>query len=260
MKRYLKLWYIYSLYSTQIGLQSRFGAVLFMVGKFMRFGIFLFFIFLLSSTVKEISGYTFWEMMLIFATFNLIDVSSQFFFREVYRFRNYVVDGSVDYFLVRPMKPLFRFLLGGADIFDVPLFIISILLVVLSLVKIGDLSFIGLFSYIVLVLNGLLIALAFHVLVLTIGILSTVVDNALWLYGDIVEMGKIPINLYQKPLSSILTFLIPVGVMITFPAQAAFGELMPQLILVSFMICFGLLLFSVISWRFALKRYASASS
>jgi len=251
---------MYSLYSTQIGLQSRFGAVLFLVGKFMRFGIFLFFIFLLSSTVKEISGYTFWEMMLIFATFNLIDVSSQLFFREVYRFRNYVVDGSVDYFLVRPMKPLFRFLLGGADIFDLPLFIISILLVILSLAKIGDMNLVGLISYILLVLNGFLIALSFHVLVLTIGVLSTGVDNALWLYGDITEMGKIPINLYKKPLSSFLTFVIPVGVMITFPAQAAFGELLPQLVLISFMIGFGLLTFSMISWRFALIKYASASS
>lgn len=260
MKRYVKLWYMYSLYSTQIGLQSRFGAVLFMIGKFLRFGVFLFFISILSSSVNEISGYTFWEMMLIFATFNLIDVASQFLLREVYRFRNYVIDGSIDYFLIRPMKPIFRFLFGGADVFDIPLLLISIFLVILSIYKIGNIEISGIVLYIVLVLNGFLITISFHIFVLAIGILSTSVDNALWLYGDLTEMGKIPIDLYQKPLSSFLTFIIPVGVMITYPAQVAFGDLLPQLVVLAFIIGFGTLIFSAFAWRFALKRYASASS
>lgn len=251
---------MYSVYSTQIGLQSRFGALLFVIGKFMRFGIFLFFILLLSSSVKQISGYTFWEMILVFATFNLIDVAAQLFFREVYRFGGYVIDGSVDYFLVRPIKPIFRFLFGGADILDVPLLIISLLLVIFSLFKLGDVNFYGIILYVLLIINAFLIVLSFHVFILAIGVLSNGVDNTLFLYRDITAMGKIPIDLYKKPLSSFLTFVIPIGIMITFPAQAASGQLMPQLILISFMIGGIFLLFSSITWRFALRRYSSASS
>lgn len=251
---------MYSIYSTQIGLQSRFGSLLFVIGKFLRFGIFFFFIALLSSTVNEISGYTFWEMMLVFSTFNLIDVSAQLFFREVYRFRSYVVDGSVDYFLVRPIKPVFRFLFGGADILDIPLLIISILLVGFSIFKIGNVDIQGILLYLILLINGFIIALSFHVFVLALGILSTEVDNTLWLYRDLVSMGKIPIDLYKSPLNSILTFIVPIGIMISFPSQAAFGTLLPQLVVVSLLIGIILLLLSSFSWRLAIKRYSSASS
>lgn len=251
---------MYSVFSTQIGLQSRFGAFLFVIGKFMRFGLFFFFIALLSSSVKEISGYTFWQMILVFATFNLVDVASQLFFREVYQFRSYVVDGSVDYSLIRPMKPVFRFLFGGADILDVPLFIISILLVIFSFYKIGGIEIQGIFLYLVLIVNAFIIALSFHVFILALGILSTEVDNTLWLYRDLTSMGKIPINLYKRPLSSILTFVIPIGIMITFPSQAAFGSLLPELVIISILIGGIFLLLSSFSWRFAIRRYSSASS
>jgi ABC-2 type transport system permease protein len=226
----------------------------------MRFGIFFFFIFILSGSVEEISGYTFWEMVLVFATFNLVDVSSQLFFREVYRFRSYVLDGSVDYFLVRPMKPIFRFLFGGADILDIPLFVISIFLIVFSFSKISDISLGGIILYIFLIFNAFIIALAFHVFVLGVGVLTTEVDNTLWLFRDLTSMGRIPIDLYKNPLQSFLTFIIPIGIMITFPAKAASGSLLPNLVIISFLVGFIFIIASLFFWRYSLRRYSSASS
>lgn len=260
MKRYLKLWYLLSIFSTQIGLESRFGAVFFLIGKFLRFIVFFFFIFILASTVKYIAGYTLWQMILIFATFNLIDVSSQFFFREVYKFRGYVVQGTLDYFLIKPVIPLFRFLFGGADALDLPILITSIVLVFISLIKVGDVTWVGIVLYIALILNALTISLSFHIFILALGILTTNVDNLLWLYRDLIEMGKIPVTLYKYPLRGIITFVIPVGIMITFPAQAAFGDLFPELVLLSFLMGFIFILLSGVFWRFSIKRYSSASS
>ena len=48
----------------------------------------------------------------------LIDVISQFLFREVYRFRPLVVSGEFDLVLVKPVSSLFRSLAGGADVID----------------------------------------------------------------------------------------------------------------------------------------------
>lgn len=260
MKRYLKIWYLYSVYSTQVGLQSRFGAILFVIGKFLRFGLFLFFIFILSSSVKEISGYNFWQMIFIFATFNLLDVCAQLFLREVYHFREYVITGSIDYFLVRPIKPIFKFLFGGADVLDVPLFIVSLIFLIISFFNVGEVSISGIFLFLMLLINALLIALSFHIFILSIAILTTEIDNTLWLYRDLISMGKIPIDLYRDPIRSIITFAIPVGIMVTFPAKAMFGSLSLQLIILSFLVGLSFLTVSSLSWRFALKRYSSASS
>jgi len=260
MKRYLKLWYLYSLYSTQIGLQSRFGVVLFLIGKFLKFGMFFFFIYILSSSVKDIAGYSFWQIIFVFSTFNLIDIIAQIFLREVYRFRSYVVSGNMDYLLVRPVVPLFRFLFGGADILDLPVFFVSFGLLIFSFFKIGGADISGIIIYISLIANALLIALAFHIFVLSIGILTTEVDNSLWLYRDLVSMGKIPVTFYTQPVQSVITYIIPIGIMITFPAEAIFGTLKSQLILISFAVGFLFMLVALLSWRFAIKRYSSASS
>ncbi len=260
MKRYFRLWYLYSVYSTQIGLQSRFGAILFMIGKFLRFGMFLFFILILSTTVKEIAGYTLWQMIFIFATFNFIDVTSQLVFREVYHFRNYVVNGEIDYFLIRPVIPLFKFLFGGADVLDLPLFFVSIGLLIISVIQIGNITMEGISLYILLLVNSFVIVTALNILILSVGILTTEVDNTLFLYRDLISMGRVPINLYKSPLRGIITFIIPIGLMITFPAQAAFGTLLPQLVIVSLVIGIFFFVFASFSWRFSLRRYSSASS
>lgn len=260
MKRYLKLWYIYSAYTTQIGLQSRFGSFLFFIGKILRFGVFLFFIYILSSAVEEVAGFTFWQLIFIFATFNLIDITSQLLLREVYRFRGYVVSGAVDYFLIRPINPIFRFLFGGADILDIPIFLISLIFIFISFLHLGDINIINVVYYISLVFNAFLIALSFHILILSMGILTTEVDNALWLYRDLTAMGRIPVDLYSQPLRSVITFLIPIGVMMTFPGKALFGMLSIQLFILSFLIGVFCLVTSIFIWKFSLKRYSSASS
>lgn len=260
MKRYLKLWYLYSIYTMQTGLESRFGAILFLIGKLLRFGLFFSFIFIISSAVQNIAGYTFWQMIFVFATFNLVDITSQLFLREVYRFRSYVISGNLDYFLVRPISPVFRFLFGGSDILDLPLFFISIVFLLISLYQIGGTTLEGLISFILLIFNAFVIALSFHLFVLAIGILTTEVDNALWLYRDLTSMGRFPITFYTQPVQAIITFVVPIGIMISFPAEAIFGTLQPLLIVVSFIVGFLFLLLGSLSWRFAIKRYSSASS
>lgn len=260
MKRYLKLWYMYSVFTTQTALESRFGAILFTIGKFLRFGLFFSFIFIIASSVQEIGGYTFWQMIFVFATFNLVDITTQLFLREVYRFRGYVTSGNLDYFLVRPISPIFRFLFGGSDILDVPLFILSIIFLFISLYMIGGTTITGSIIYILLIFNAFIIALSFHLFVLAVGILTTEVDNALWLYRDLTAMGRIPVTFYTQPVQALITFAIPVGIMITFPAEAVFGSLQGYLLIISFIVGIAFLLLGSLSWRFAIKRYSSASS
>ena len=260
MTRYLKLWYRWSVYSAEIALQSRFGALLFVIGKFIRFGLFLFFIVLISHRVQIVGGYTLWQVIFLYATFNFIDTQAQFFLREVYRFRYYVITGEMDYFLVKPVSPLIRFLFGGGDILDFPLLITSIIFLVFSAIQIGPIDSIHLIIFLVLIVNALFIALSFHIIVLVLGILTSEVENTLWLYRDLTAMGRIPIDLYKEPIRWVVTFVIPVGIMMTFPVKAILGKLDLGLILFSITLSLGLFIFSLYSWKFALRRYSSASS
>lgn len=260
VKKYLRIWWLLSTKAAQIAFVSRFGAIGFLIGKLIRFAFFLFFLLIIIDRTKAIVGYSLWQIIFFYATFNLIDILVQFFLREVYRFRSYVVSGDFDFFLVKPYSPLFRSLFGGADPLDIPMIILSLVFVIGSGIMIGNISILSVGLYILLLINSFFIALAFHIIVLAIGVLTTEVDNTIWLYRDLTQMGRLPIDIYIEPLRSVLTFAIPVGIMITFPAKALMGLLSPLAILVAVVVSVGVFSMAFFLWRFSLTQYSSASS
>lgn len=260
MKKYVKLWWLLTLNATQTTLASRFGATIFLFGKFLRFGFFFFFLFVLLGRAQTLAGYNATQVFFFYLTFNLIDDIPQLFFREVYRFRQQVLSGNFDYYLVRPISVLFRSLFGGSDILDIPLTLIIVVLLFMVGAHLPGITLLTFIAYIFLVVNAVLIAAAFHIGVLCLGVLTTEVDNSIMLYRDFTQMGRFPIDIYKEPLRGVLTFVIPVGIMMTIPAKVLMGIFTPQILVVSFAIGITSFMLSILLWRYALRAYASASS
>ncbi len=260
IKRYFRLWWQFTKITTQIAFQSRFGAIVFLIGKFLRFGFFLLFLVLLVTKTNGILGYSFWQVLFFFATFNVLDTIPQFLWREVYRFRTYVMRGFFDYIITKPVSPLFRCLFGGSDMLDMLILFISLFFVVYAGMQIGTITSQGIVLYIFLMVNALLISLSFHIFVLAIGMLTTEVDNAIMLYRDLTQMGRVPVDIYQEPIRGFITFIIPIGIMMTFPAKALMGLLSFWNITMAAIFAFLFFGLSIFLWRFSLRRYASASS
>ena len=80
------------------------------------------------------------------------------------------------------------------------------------------------------------------------------------IYRDVTSMGKYPIDIYTEPLRSIITFVIPVGILMSVPTKALLGVLNISTVIASFLIGFFTFIFSILLWRYSLKRYTSASS
>lgn len=259
MKRYLSTWLLFTSRVTEIAFASRLGVVFFTLGKLLRFIFFLIFLLLLSTRIEEVAGYSLWEVILFYLTFNLIDILTQFFFREVYKFRQYIITGNFDYILTKPISPLFRSLLGGSDVLDLLTVFPLMLFIGYTFHMIGS-SPMEISLYIMLVLNAFLIAGALHILVLALGVMTTEVDNAIWMIRDVTQLGRIPVDIYREPLSWILTFIVPVAAMITIPAQSAIGIFSLQGVGIAFLFSGGFLLLSLKAWSAALKQYTSASS
>lgn len=240
-------------------LTQRLGLIVFLLGKIMRFALFLIFLIFLLKGTKNLAGYNLNQTVFFFLTFNLIDITSQFLFREVYRFRQYIVTGSFDLSLVKPISALFRSLMGGADIID----LITIPPLVIALIVIGkslNPTFLSVLLYFVLLINGLLIATAFHIAVLSLGIITFEIDHTIMIYRDLTSLGRLPIDIYKQPLQGILTYLIPVGIMISLPAKTLMGRGSPLIILLAIFIGLLSIFLSIRFWNYALTKYSSASS
>lgn len=258
--KYIKIWWLTTAKVTQIAFVSRFGAAAFILGKVLRFAFFLFFLLILGSKTRSIAGFSIYEIIFFFATFNLVDTTAQFFLREVYRFRYYVTSGEFDYFLTKPISPLLRSLFGGSDILDLPILLLSIIFIVYSAAHLGTVNLFSSLLYVLLIANGLLLALSLHILILAMGVLTTEIDHTIMIYRDITQMGRLPIDIYKQPLSWILTYILPVAIMMTTPAKALIGSLNLSILVAAFIISLTFLVLSVKIWQFALKNYSSVSS
>mgnify|MGYP001078054541 CR=1 FL=1 len=257
IKRNLKILLLLTYNSLKITSQSRQGMIFFTLGKILRFLLLFGIIFLVFSKTKIIAGWSLKQVIILYLTFNFIDTFSQVLYREVYRFRPLVVSGNLDLILVKPYHPFLRLLLGGVDLFDLLLLLPYLFLLLLFIFQ-ENVSFFSFLLYLVLVVNGLIIATAFHIGVLGFGLLTTEIDNVIMIYRDLLNLGRFPIEIYQQVISLIFTFIIPIGVMITFPVKALFGFLSFKNIVFSFFISFFLLWLSVKLWQIGLKRYQSA--
>ncbi|TSC87794.1 MAG: ABC-2 type transport system permease protein [Microgenomates group bacterium Gr01-1014_16] len=234
--------------------------LLFFTSKLLRYALFMSFLYYLGTGVKLIGGYTWEQMLFFYLIFILIDTIVQMFFREVYRFRSLVVTGGFDMVLAKPFPPLVRCLLGGPDFIDLGvLVILSIVIIYFTSVYIHP-SLSQTLSFFLMLSNAFIVATAFHILVLAIGILTLSVDHLVMVYRDLTALVRIPVDLFTEPVRSLITFVIPVGLMFTFPAKTLLGLLSPSLILFSFIFAICYLLFALKFWHFALRRYSSASS
>ena len=118
IRKYLKVWWLYTIISFQTQLNVRWGLLLFLIAKILRFAMYILFIVILLTETRLLAGYSLDQMILFFLSFNLVDMLAQLFLREVYRFRAQIVSGNFDFYLIKPVNPLFRSLFGGPDLLD----------------------------------------------------------------------------------------------------------------------------------------------
>jgi ABC-2 type transport system permease protein len=255
-----KIWLLFTKNSFEQLLLNRGLMVIFIFGKLARLGMFLFFLSLLFRGITSLGGYTASQIFFFYLAFNFIDSTAQFFLREVYRFRSLVVSGDLDLVLVKPFNPLVKVLFGGADLMDLFMLVLITTLMIYVGVTGVTLNLFSWLGFFVLVLNALLIAVAFHIVVLAIGVVTLSVDHIVMIYRDLTALMRIPVDLYVQPLRSLLTFVIPLGIMFTFPPKFLMGLLSPSLILVSLGVAVLSVYLSLWLWHSSLRHYQSASS
>jgi ABC-2 type transport system permease protein len=102
------------------------------------------------------------------------------------------------------------------------------------------------------------------ILVVSAAFFVVKVDNLSYLFGSLFDAGRWPIDVFRGVFHGALrfafTFVFPLALMTTYPAQALLGKLDARTALLAMA---GGLLFSAVArgvWKRALARYTSASS
>ena len=115
-------------------------------------------------------------------------------------------------------------------------------------------------GFAVLSLVSLLLLTAIHIFVAGLGVITTEVDHTIWVFRNLSGLAQAPVDIYSEGLRTVLTFVIPVGLIFTFPAKTLYGLLNPAAIgwAIAFAVVFYVLALKF--WHYSLKLYSSASS
>lgn len=259
-KKIIKVWLFMASRVAQLQLINNWSAPLFLIGKIVRFGLTFIFIFSLLSANTKLSNYSRDQVIVFFLIFNLVDITSQAFFRGVYQFRRLVVSGDYDMQLLKPLPSLFIPVFGLADFLDIITLIPLWLIIIKYLINLNLMQSYNFLFFLIFLVNSLLIAFAFHLIVCSVCILTTEIDHLVWIYRGIVGIAKVPTDIYPRLVQGLLTFIVPATILMTVPAKALLGFLTWPWAVLAFAVGGFSLYFSFRFWNFALKRYSSASS
>lgn len=237
---------------------SSFG---YLVGKLVRLGFFLLFLSAIFKHTDALAGYSLAEAALFFLTFNIVDIAAQLFFRGIYGIRGLVREGDFDYFLIQPLNVLYRVAFNTVDFLDV-VTIVPVLITTFWVTRYlpAHHEWSHWIWYAILMVNGMVIAFAIHVAVAALAVLTQEMDNTIWIYRDLMTLGRFPNDIYDASMRCVLTFIVPVAVMVSFPAKAFLGRLSPIWILHSFAVAAISMAASLKFWQFATRQYTSSSS
>lgn len=233
----------------------------YLAGKIIRFVLFLVFLLYLVQKSQSLVTFNRYEVLFFYLVFNFVDIIAQSFMRGTYDIGNRIRRGQFDFFLAQPVNVVFRSLSCIVDVLD---FLTLIPVVPLLFWTVSKLPVsIGLpqvFTFVLLLVNGLLIALAFHILAAGIAVFTFESHHVMFLYRNLLNMVRFPIDIYPSALQFVMTVFVPVGVMVAFPAKALLGLLSWQWVIYSFFIAAVFLFGSLKFWHFSLRHYQSASS
>lgn len=250
--------------STQNELTYQMNFWISLIHSLLNFGVGILAVGIVFSQVQQVHGWDFGSTMAVLGVFLTLGALRGLFIGPsldaLAGMDGEVWTGRFDYTLMRPVDVQFQASFRHWQ----PLALIDLFLGLgvlgVAVVQMGEgLTWMRIASFIVAISAGLVILyailLAFAGLVFwSPGFLFT------WVFDAFFQMARYPVSFYPPWIRFVLTWVIPVGLMTTIPAQALKGELSAPLLLASVMFSMLVLLFVTWLFRTGLRRYASASS
>jgi ABC-2 type transport system permease protein len=140
---------------------------------------------------------------------------------------------------------------------DVPIILITFIVLIPEIAK-GGIAI--LLPLAIATVASLMMTTAVYTAVASFGIITTEVDHLIWVFRDVSQMARFPVEIYGSIAKTILTYLLPVGIIYTLPAETLMGLTNVKTAMASLLVAGIFLVASMGYWRYALKRYSSGGS
>ncbi len=210
----------------------------------------------------DMAGWSYYEALLVIGLFQVFTGLIDALLRpNIQAILEHIRKGTLDFVLLKPVDSQF-FVSTRQIVFwkflDVMVGLLVIGYALNRLNIVPDLGRIALF--VLMLVLGAIMLYAIWMSLITTAFWFVRVDNISELLYSMFEAGRFPIGVFNGVIRFVLTFVVPVAFMTTFPAAVLLGTLDWHFVLIGILLAAALMFLSVRFWRFALRFYTSASS
>lgn len=262
MTRYLHLLRVFTAATIAAQLEYRanfVGALLASLGEVAVALLGLSVVFMQPGTTS-VGGWSFREALLVTGFFMLTEgVISVFIQPNMSKIAENIRTGNMDFTLLKPIDAQFNVSARSLNILRLPDLLIGLGLLLYAAAGL-PVTFGGVLAATGLYLSGVVIVYCIWLALSTTAFWFVKTQNATELFNGVFGAARFPATSFPLPVRFFLTFIVPVTLITTVPAQALLGRLTPALALVSPLIALVLAVATRLFWQKAVASYTSASS
>ncbi|WP_224247326.1 ABC transporter permease [Hyalangium gracile] len=219
-------------------------------------------LFVVYGERQAIAGWSFAEALLVVGWFTLLQgILEGAITPSLNSVVEHIRKGTLDFVLLKPADAQFLVSTTGFEPWRATNVLTGIAIFVYAFHLLGrGPSIPGLFASLVLLVTSTLLLYSMWILTVSAAFFVVKVDNLTYFFQSIFDAARWPSAVFKGPLAFVFTFIIPLALMTTFPAEAMLGRLSLRALVTAVV---GSLAFAFISrrvWLRSIGHYTSASS
>lgn len=240
----------------------RFNFIGDLVDSLANFLVSIIFFEAIYANIDSIGGWSKYETLLLVGTAGIVSsIIYMLFMNNLPRIQRYIMDGDLDYILLKPCNELFyisfRYFYFGGITNAVP----SVLLIIYSFTRLNiDISAYQAIAFAFFILCGVITSYSLWLIVMTFSFYFIKVGHLHELFLSSLKFIEYPGEIYKGVLRKTFTFIIPFLAIANLQVEFILSKITLKNSLNIVLISIVFLFLSIKFWKKSLKWYQSASS
>ena len=261
--RYAKLLALFIKIGLLRQMAYRFHFFMMVIGKIIRIGLLFLFFQAIFLKVDRIGEWKYNEVLLLFATFHLVDYIMSITFQRNLAFHlpNRIRMGELDARMILPVNLLFMVSLEDIDMMDFFSFLPSLCFLGYVLYQLDcSVTLTQIFSYMLLLVNALIFLFGVVLIIATVSFWSTQSYGLSRIFDNLLRVCRYPLDIFEGFWKAVFIYFLPLVLVAQLPSQALLNILKPEALIFAFVFSGLFLGAALVFWKFGLKNYMSAST
>jgi ABC-2 type transport system permease protein len=219
-------------------------------------------LFVVFQDRKSFAGWTFGESLLVVGWFVLLrGIIEGGISPSLVAVVEHIRKGTLDFVLLKPVDAQFLVSTAKFELWRSTRVLAALVILGYAFHQMGRLPTPGAVAVaLLLLIAATLLLYSFWILTVSAAFYVVKIDNLMYLFDAVFDAARWPANVFKGVVGIIFTYILPLALMTTYPAQALLGRLSVTTLLVGLSLA---ALFGVVSrrvWLRSIGHYTSASS